>query len=374
MIKSILLLLLVSVFFISCNYEKRTKPSGKSVKIGILASFSGTDKKYFHQSLAGLEAALKMSPYLENGDKIELLIVDTKSSVSETRKALYELKSKDVKTIISFLGSDATLEISNTLSQNKIPMIVTLATNDSIPTIAPNIAQVCFDNDMQSLVAAHYIKDEKLITHVGIIYNRSNHYSYALAKRFKKYYKAIGGNVDFYTSVKDDENVNKIIKQKNLPTKFLYNTTSATTTLDILKVIRHRSWDLEVLSGDGLLSSVMDLEKAHISRLEGLYVTEHYAHNVLKSKQRIKLEKLLKKGGANGSSYAFLAYDGYQLLQSALNKCTDYETQCITQHIRNSEIIQGSSGNFSMINAKARREVYINKIHNGKLYKEIVTY
>ena len=374
MIKVFILAVSLVLLFSSCKYEKKIKPSGKSVKIGILAPLSGKDKRYSLQSLAGINAALKMSPYLKNGDKIEFVIADTKSDITATRKALFDLKAHNVKSIISFLGSDGLLEVSSTLKQNNIPILVTLATNDNIPHLAKNIAQVCFDNNMQSLVAAHYIKDEKLITHVGVLYDRSNHYSFALAKQFKKYYKSIGGTIDFYTNVKNEAEVKKIIKQKSEDTEFIYNTTSAATTLKLLQIIKHMSWDIDVLSGDGLLSSVIDLKKRHVSRLEGLYVTEHYAHNVLKSKKRMQLEKLLNKDGYKESSYAFLAYDGYQLLQDALNKCKNYEIKCITQEIRNSDVVNGSSGNFSMINAKARREVYIDKIHNGKLYKEIVTY
>jgi ABC-type branched-subunit amino acid transport system substrate-binding protein len=348
--------------------------SGKTIKVGVLVPISGANKHYAEQSLAGLKAAAKMQTYLKNGDKIEFVIADTKSDVAYTRKALYDLKAQGVKAIISFLGSDETLAIGQPLRQNKIPFLVTLATNDDIPSMNEHIAQVCFDNNMQSLVAAHYIKDEKLVTHIGIIYNRANHYSYALAKEFKRYYKSIGGSIDFYTSIKDKDSVKKILKKKHLEAKVLYNTTSAATTLKILKIIKHSSWDLQVLSGDGLLSSVMALDKTNISRLDGLYVTEHYAHNVLKSKERKHLEKLLQKNGYRESSYAFLAYDSYMLLQNALDKCESYKGECITQEIRNSDVINGASGNFSMINAKARREIYIDKIHNGKLYKEIVTY
>jgi len=368
------IVLFILLLTTACNQEVKIKPSGKSVKIGVLVPKTGKNKRFSKQSLAGLKAALKMQPYLKNGDKIELIILDTKSHIVTIREAFYKLNAKKVKSIISFMGSDSTMAAASFFKANTIPLVVTLATNDNIVKLAPNISQVCFDNNMQSLVAAHYIKDEKFLTHAGIIYDRSNHYSHALAKEFKKYYKAIGGHINFYISITKKSEIKKLKREKMDATQILYNTTDAKITLKILELIEKKSWSVDIVSADGLLSSARAIYKGDISKFDGLYVTEHYASNVLKSKQRKVLEKYLKEDGFEESSYAFLAYDGYMLLQDALNSCTNYTHACINKNLQNSGVINGAIGNFSIINAKVRREVYVDKIKNAKLYKEIVTY
>jgi len=373
--KKLLLFFLVLVFFLtSCNNDSSIIKNGKIVKIGVLVPLSGKNKRFSQQSLDGLLAAKKMQAYLENGTEIKFIVADTQSDIGETRKAFYSLVKQDVKVIISLMGSDKTIEMQAVLEANKIPLIVSLATDNKITNLANNISQVCFTNNIQALVAAHYIRDEKLISNVGIVYDRSNHYSYSLAKEFKKYYESIGGTVDFYMNVKNVKEVEKLKKKQYLSTSILYNTTDIATTLEILKFMKKKYPDMEYISGDGLLSSVMALKSFDKTLLNGVYVTEHYAHNIQKNKRRKHLEKLLKRDGYSESSYAFLAYDSYMLLYKALNRCENLDLVCINNHLQNSETIHGASGNFTMHHGVSKRKVFIDKIENMKLYKEIVTY
>ena len=61
-------------------------------------------------------------------------------------------------------------------------------------------------------------------------------------------------------------------------------------------------------------------------------------------------------------------------MRNALQNCPKYETQCINAMLRDSDIIEGIFGNFSMKDAKSRRAIYIDKIKDAKLIKEVVIY
>jgi ABC-type branched-subunit amino acid transport system substrate-binding protein len=369
------LLVLVSVLFLtSCDNTHTIVKNGKTIQIGVLVPLSGKNKRFSQQSLAGLNAAKDMQTYLRDGTAVEFIILDTKSDLSEARKVFYTLKKQKVKAIISLMGSDMMLAMHSVFQENKIPVIVTLATDNKIVNLSDNIAQVCFTNKMQALVAAHYLRDEILLSNAAIIYDRSNHYSYALAKEFKKYYQSIGGKVDYYLSINTPKELNKFKNQKNIGTDTLYITTNVVMTLDIIKIMKQKFPRLKYISGDGLLSSAKALDKVDGSILDGVYVTEHYALNGKKDKKIKDLEKTLHKEGYDESSYAFLAYDGYLLLYSALNQCKDLKTQCINNSLQNSEIIHGSSGNFNIRDGEAQRRIFVDKIQDMKLYKEIVTY
>ncbi len=369
-----LLVLVGLLFFTSCDNTHTIVKNGKTVQIGILVPLSGKNKRFSKQSLAGLNAARDMQTYLKDGTEIQFIILDTKSDLSEARKMFYALKKQKVKAIISLMGSDMMLAMHSIFQENHIPIIVTLATDNQIVNLSDTISQVCFTNKTQALVAAHYLRDEKLLSNAAIIYDRSNHYSYALAKEFKKYYQSIGGKVDFYLSINTPKELNKFKNQKNITSDALYITSNVITTLDIIKMMKKVSPRLKYISGDGLLSSTKALDKVDASILDGVYVTEHYASNGKKDKKIRDLEKLLHKEGYDESSYAFLAYDSYLLLQSALNQCKNLKNQCINNSLRNSMIIHGSSGNFNIRHGEAQRRVFVDKIENMKLYKEIVTY
>jgi ABC-type branched-subunit amino acid transport system substrate-binding protein len=318
--------------------------------------------------------ANKAKPYLKNGDEIVFEVLDTKSNYINAAKALKSFKKKGVKSIVSFEGSTDMINLKDDLSTLDIPLIVTLATNNEITSLSNNISQVCISNDTQSLVAAHYIKDEKLIHNVGIIYDKSNKYSVELSSEFRRYYKKIGGIVRFYFDISKDKDLSKFKKLNKEEVEMIFDVSDALYTSKVLKLLKKENSDIELLSADGLLSNVLENYKDDVKLFNGIYVIEHYAYNTKMNKNRKKLEKSLKKYNLQESSYAFLAYDAYQLLYYALNNCVDYDFACINAVMQDSGIVKGISGNFSIIDAKAKREVYVDKIVDSKLIKEIVTY
>ena len=373
--KLTLLLLLFVVFFSSCQQEK-PYISGKSITIGILAPISAKNSAYAQQSLAGIKAAQTLKPYLKNGDAIRFLVQNSAPNTQAVQKALDAFKKNKAKVVLSFMGSENMVDATTLFKKNDIPIIVTLATNNNITKLAPNITQVCFDNHMQAIVAAHFIKDEKLFNNVGILYNMSNNYSHSLAKEFKHTFKKLDGNILFYTNFKRIDPLKNLDFIKNKKIDILYNVTNAETTIKVLKKLKKEHINIPILSTDGLLSSAYTFKPADLKYFNNMYITEHYAYDVKKSKERKEFEKLLKKKTYQESSYAFLAYDSYALLHKSLSECIDYNynEQCINNHLQNSGVIKGISGNFTIKNAKAHREMYIDKIEDTHLYKETIVY
>ena len=374
--KLTLLLLLFLSLFTACQQQKKPYISGKSVTIGILAPISAKNSAYAQQSLAGIKAAQVMKRYLSNGDAIQFLVQNSAPDNEAVKKALETFKKNKVQVILSFMGSEEIVDTAALFKTNKIPLIVTLATNNNITQLAQNITQVCFDNHMQAIVAAHFIKDEKFLNNVGILYNMNNNYSHSLAKEFKHTFENLGGKVLFYVNFKPEDPIKNLDFIKNKKIDILYNVTNAVTTLRVLKKLKREHLNIPILSTDGLLSSAYSFKPSDLAYFNNMYITEHYAYDVKKSKERKEFEKLLKKKTYKESSYAFLAYDSYALLHKSLSECIDYnyDKQCINNHLQNSGVIKGISGNFTIINAKAHREMYIDKIKDAHLYKETIVY
>jgi len=374
MIKKVILFIALALMFTACEREQTITPSGKTIEIGVLAPLSGEDKRLGHQSILGLQAAKKLQKYLNNGDEVVFKILDTKTEIKSTKKALNTLASENVKSIFSFMSSKEMTTLAREFYHTKIPIITTLATDNHIARESTYISQVCIDNNTQTLVAAHYIKDEKFIQNVGVIYNKNNHYSSVLAEEFQKYFSKLGGEIDFFIDISTPLGFKKFQEQNKKKTKMLFNTTNAKMTAKILKILESKKLSFDILGTDGLLSGALELPRDDLKLFDGVYVIEHYAHNTKRDDTREKLEELLAKDGFSESSYAFLAYDGYQLLLHALNSCPDYNKECIKHTLQNSSTIKGILSNFTIIDAKAKREVYVDKIKNAKLQKEVVIY
>jgi branched-chain amino acid transport system substrate-binding protein len=367
-------LTILMILFSACSeYKKEKNISNKSIHVAVLAPLSGKNKKYGIQSLKGLEIANEMQKFSENGDNIVLKIIDTKSDINITRNAINTL-DKDTVALFSFMGSNEMLQLKDDVDAKEIPTIVTIATHSDVSSKDNYISQVCMDNHEQTLVASHYLRDEKLIKNIGILYNNDSTYSKSLANDFRKYFEKIRGDVDFFIDISHNEWLNELESKNNPHTQMIFSVIGVEDSMMSLELLDSLNWDIEILSSDGLLSNALIKDPDKIDMLDGIYVVDHYASDVHKSFKQREFKRDLQESGFEHSSYAYLAYDGYALLMNALKYCQSDDKKCIHAMINNSGIVEGIAGNFSIKDAKAHRAIYIDKIDNSELKKEIVVY
>ena len=253
MIKTVILFMSISLMFLSCDSKREIVSSGKKVTIGVLAPLTGVHQRFGVQGLAGLTASQKMQRHLKNGDEILFKVIDTQSTKKGSKKAFYELVDLNVSVIISFMGSTETLYIREDIQRVKKPIIATLATDDNLTSINGYIAQVCMDNNTQVIVASHYIRDEKLMESVGIVYNSNIGYFTSIAQDFEKYFTQLGGKVKFMIDISDMEGVNEFNSIKNSSIEMLFNSTDPTLTMQVAKIYRDKKFSFGVLGVNGLL-------------------------------------------------------------------------------------------------------------------------
>lgn len=369
------LVLFFGIFFSGCDKNKVIKPSGKVVKVLVVAPFSGKDKRLGDQSMLGLKSAKKMKKYLPNGDEIVFELCDTKSRLSVAKREFSKIvNNENIVAAISFMSSTNMVSMRDEFKKYKIPAIATIATNNDVVKEGGYVSQICMSNHHQSLVAAHYVRDEKLMQYVGIVFESKNRYSVALAKEFRDVFIKIGGKVNFFIDVGDKKGLEKLKNTRLKNTEILFSSLNSTLTAKIFKIMHNKNWDISLLGSDGLLSDALEETPKDITLFDGIYVVDHYAQDLSLNKRRKTFEKYLEKDGYKNSTYALLAYDGYQLLRYALETCPKYDKECINAVFQDSDVIKGIAGNFSMLDAKVKREIYVDKIQNATLHKEVIIY
>ena len=374
--KNLWVIFFLAVFFLTgCQKEKKIIPSGTEIKIGILAPVTGTDQRYAQQSLKGIEIIRKLKPYLHNGDKIVFVIADTHSTVKGMQEALNKLQAEKVKVILSFCGSDQMLHVKESFLKTDIPLITTLATNDEIIHLSPYTTQVCMNNKTQAIVASHFIKDEKLMDNVIVLYLGDNLYSNELAKEFITNFKQLDGNLEGVFDLSKSENMQKFEKFDKKNIDMIFCVTNIKQSFKVMQIIDKQHLKTQVVFSDGLISSILAKDASKIASFEGVYAIEHFTHNLKLSSDKKIFLKNLEEEHLQQSSYALLAYDGYVLLYDVLNECSDgYQKKCLQAYLANMPLVKGLVGNFSIVDSQAKREVYVNKIINSQLIQEIVTY
>jgi len=115
-----------------------------TVKIGVVAEFSGPFADYGAQIVGGMKAYLKLNGEVYGGKKIELVIRDTTGAAPDIAKRLaQELITRDQVDILAGFGlTPNALAVAPVSAEAKKPMVIMNAATSVITTRSPYIARV----------------------------------------------------------------------------------------------------------------------------------------------------------------------------------------------------------------------------------------
>jgi branched-chain amino acid transport system substrate-binding protein len=366
-------ILICIVFWLGgCEQKPAIEPSGKTIKIGIIAPFSGSDHAKGKEGLKGMETAIQLQPYLQDGDRIELVAENDKDDPALTVKLLKKLvKEVKVSAIITFSSTSPVLAMAKVADDYKTPILASLATHPDITKDNGFISQLCFDDDFQGTVAALFVRDDLLIDKVAVFSNPDSVYSSHLAAKFESKFKSIGGEItDTISLTEETGDLSKIIKnvRDNTP-ELLYLPISAKDLVRIIREVRKLDWKPEMMGSDGLISTMLLQPKEEIDLVDGMLATDFFAHGMpltpLGNRARDKYGEMY---GSRPTAYAALGVEAYAILLNAMDRCNDpADRECINRQIRSTTNFKGILGNITLgPNGKALRPLTINSIKGGQ--------
>ena len=373
--------IILTVFFISlllsggCDRKVEIQASGKIIKMGIIGPFSGEDRAKGLDGIKGIKTALILSPLVRNGDKIELFIEDDKNEPSLTLSALNRLVTEEqVSAIILMSTSASALEIRSRANELQIPVLAMLAAHPDVTKDNDFISQLCFDNVIQGTVAALFVMDELLLDRVAVFTNPDSKNSTTLATEFIKKYQSVGGDVTDTVLVQEGVDYrNKLEDLRDKGTELLYLPVKAKSLIKIIKVAEEMNWHPEIMGSDGLVATVITDYEEDTDLLQGLYAIDIFSQSEAIIERASWLQKISKtykeRYGEQGTSYAALGFEGYMVIQNAMNRCNDPGNRiCINRQLRNTKNFAGLASNISINEkGKASRPLIVNTIKNGKM-------
>ncbi|HEY5308386.1 MAG TPA: ABC transporter substrate-binding protein, partial [Casimicrobiaceae bacterium] len=115
-----------------------------TVKIGVVAEFSGPFADYGGQILAGMKTYLKQHGDVYGGKKIELIVKDTTGAAPEVAKRLaQELVTQDNVDILAGFGlTPNAMAVAPVATEAKKPMVIMNAATSVITTRSPYIVRL----------------------------------------------------------------------------------------------------------------------------------------------------------------------------------------------------------------------------------------
>lgn len=376
-----LIIFTLCFFTAGCKEERYTTPerSGKIVKIGVIASTSGDDKRWAENGILGIKTALQLKPLLNNGDKPELIIEDDKNDPAQGILALKKLIEVDnVAAVLCFSDSTSALAIAKAADEYKTPVLALTATHPAITRNNKYTSQLLFDDNRQGIVAALYMMDEMLIEHVAVFKNPNNPHSNILANTFTQKFTENGGVVrNFNISSDQDDYIEilELIQEEGV--NALYLPLEAKKILKINSAIETVEWDLTIMLSDTFLSKVLLQHKDSIHLINGMLVPGPYSTSFPSTKYGIKIKKIFETSfDAIATTGTGLACEGTSLLLAAIDRCENSsDRECINNSLRSTKDFIGIDGKIQIHeDGKAERPIFINLIENGKLNFAVKVY
>jgi branched-chain amino acid transport system substrate-binding protein len=374
-------ILILTTFFLTlllcsaCDRQKEIQASGKIIKLGIIAPFSGEDKAKGLDGIKGLKTAMAISPLAGNGDKIELIIEDDRNRPELTLSALHRLVTEQqVSAIILMSTSASALAIRAAANELQIPVLAMLATHPDVTKGSDYISQLCFDNVAQGTVAALFVMDELLLNKAAVFTNPESKNSTTLATEFINKYQSVGGVINNTVLVQAGVDYRKKLEDlRDNDTELLYLPLKAKSLIQIVKVAEEMDWHPEIMGSDGLVATVITDYQEDAKHLQGFYAIDFFSNNENLIENISFAQKLSDFYNSSyqdkGTSYTALGVESYMVVQNAMNRCQDPGNKiCINRQLRNTRNFAGLTGKITINEeGKASRPIIVNTIKNGEM-------
>ena len=373
--KCIALTLTVGLLLAGCNGKQA---DNNVIKIGALAESTGSNSSYGTAIINGMRLALKeVNEKGVLGKKLELVVVDTKSSPAEAAKGMAHLiNDEKVCAVSGIFASVSAVSASEVNEAAKVPFLASGATNPEVTlnkdgSVKPYTFRSCFTDPFQGDVAARFAIDNLHAKRAVVFLDSSSNYSKGLAERFVSCFKTKNGQVaaEFsYTQGNNDFQA-ELTKIKAQNPDVLYIPGYYEEVGRIVKQARAMGIGCTILGGDGWDSPKLP-EIATVKALNNTYFTNHFSPDADSAEVKDFVVKYMKEYKQKPLACAVLGYDSIKLLAAAIERAGSLDKAKIVEALASTKNFGAVTGSMNidknhdavksmvMIEYKDGRQVY----------------
>ncbi len=350
----LLALALCFTLFAACGPKDTPQPDGADpadptvIKIGFIGPLTGETAMYGEAVRNGAElriAEINANGGI-NGNKVELIALDSKGDPTEATNAYTRLVDQDgVVGIIGPVLTGETLAVAELAADDEFPLITASATGDTITDIGTTLFRTCFKDSFQGGKMGEYAADKLGYKKVAVLYNNGSDYSVGLANAFVAACEAKGIEIVANESyAKDDTDFkSQLTNIAGTACEAIYVPDYYEKVSLVAQQAKDTGIDAPLLGGDGY-PTLSDITDAAI--VEGFYYTSHYDIGAATGSAQDFADAYKTLTGSDPISFAFLSYDAMQIYEAALTsaastdkadivaalKATDMD--CLTSHYK----------------------------------------
>lgn len=354
--------------------------TGDTIPVGEYASLTGSTATFGTETHQGISLAIDAANAAGgvNGKKITLVTLDDASRPEQAQTVVTKLCTDNkVVAVLGEVASTRSMRGGAICQKYGVPMISPSSTNPKVTSIGNDVFRVCFTDDFQAAVDAHFAHDQGW-KQMSVFTDIKNDYSTGFAKYFTDEYKKLGDSIAGEQSYQEGDTDFRAqlatLKGQN-PQAILipgYYTEVGT----IARQARDAGLKVPLLGGDGWDSpQLVPGAGGPGGALEGCFFSDHYFSVDLPDPAVQAFVKAYKaRFNANPDALAALGYDAANLLVDAMKRAKTLDSAGIRQAIAETKDFPGVTGKITIdADGNARKAAVILQIVGDK-FKVFKTY
>jgi branched-chain amino acid transport system substrate-binding protein len=328
-----------------------TKQEGDTIKVGLIASLSGSEKPWGDESRKGAQLAIDEinAEGGINGMQVELLVEDTAGQPASGKTATERLLGKNVLAVLGEVASGVTKPAAEVCQAAGVPIISVGSTRTDLSETGNMFFRVCYTDAFQGAMLAKFAYEDLGLKNVAILTDRQLPYSVGLSNDFRSYFEGLGGKIaseDFYEKGTTDFKA-QLTNLKASNPDGLFCSGYFTEIGPIARQRADVGLDVPMFGGDGWDST--ELLTAGGEGIMGGYYSNHYSN--LEDREEVKdfVTKFKEKFGAEpANAMGALGYDAALVLIDALKRATAMDSKSIREAIAATSGLKAVSGTITM--------------------------
>ena len=329
------------------------KVDGDTIKIGLVASLTGTEKAWGEDSQMGVqlvEDEINKAGGIK-GKKVKFIVGDTQGSPETGKSAAEKLASDGVVAIVGEVASGVTAQVLAVAHEKGIPVIAIGSTRTDLSKQSNCFFRVCYVDDFQGPTMAKFAKDGLGLKKVALMTDQKLPYSTGLSQSFAAAFKKLGGEIvgEQIYSKGDLQFSGQVTQLKALNPDGVFCSGYFPEVGPIAKAIRGAGMsNVKMLGGDGWDSPKL-IENGGDAIIGG-YFCNHYSNFDTRKEVQDFLSKWKAKSGGSmpGTTMAALGYDAAMLACDALKRADELSSAAMIKALDNTENFKAVSGTITL--------------------------
>jgi branched-chain amino acid transport system substrate-binding protein len=300
-------------------------------------------------------------------------ITDFKSEDIVKRSAEFA-ETRDLVAVIGHSDSASTLSAAAYYNQQRIPQLVTIATNPAITNIGDWTYRLCVSDAIQGVSLARYAVQDWGKKNVCVFFV-NDAYGRGLAEIFQAEVRRLGGRIvatRMHRNILTEDDKEMLsaslagLKGAEPDLFFLIQRIEAADWT--IRAIRENGFRGDILGGDNLAQPAF--LKLNLDLKEGIRVSDFYFPPPENTAGMHFVNSLREMNGSEADYGAAFAYDAVYLVRDAVTKY-GFSREAVKKYldhlISEKAVVNGAGGDFVLApDHDARRTMYIVEAHNGR--------